>query len=409
MADETVVKPAAAAPAASTEVDYSLANPDVVTKYKDAATIAQKVLAIIEAAAVDGTTIVSLCEKGDKLIDEEVQKVYKGKKINKGISFPTTVSPADILTPYTPLSTVVEEAARTLKAGELVKIQLGAHIDGFPSIVGSTIIVANADGTTPAPTETQANLLLATHYTTELFLRLLIPPSVSTTGSTAAPAEGEKKVEKKPYTHSQINAFAKKVAETYGLSLVESTTTHMFDRNDIEAKKHIVLNPAEGFKSEGTADVGEMWGVEVALSAGSGKHKALELRPTLLKKTGTQFILKRTTSRATYSEVAKKFGAFPFSLRQLSDERTAKMGVVECVRSNVLRQYDVMGDKDGAENTRVFITTLVSKTGITKITAPTKSLLELAGDVSSKKITDEEILKILALPLNKNKNKSKKK
>jgi methionine aminopeptidase len=409
MADENVAeiteKPAAAAPAASTEVDYSLNNPAVVTKYKDAATIAQKVLAAIEEAAVDGVTIVSLCEKGDKLIDEEVQKVYKGKKITKGISFPTTISPADILTPYTPLSTVAEEAARTLKAGELVKIQLGAHIDGFPAIVGSTIIVANADGTAPAPTEAQANLLLGTHYATELFLRLLIAPTVSTTGAAAAPAEGEKKVEKKPYTHAQINSLVKKVATTYGLSIVESTTTHMFDRNDIEAKKHIVINPAEGYKSEGTAEVGEMWGVEIALSAGTGKHKALELRPTLLKKTGTNFILKRTTSRATYSEVAKKFGAFPFSLRQLSDERTAKMGVVECVRSNVLKQYDVYGDKDGAENTRVFITALVSTAGVTKITSPTKSLLDVAGEVSDKKITDEEILKILELPLNKSKPK----
>jgi hypothetical protein len=33
---------------------------------------------------VDGAKILSLCEKGDKLLDEEVGKVYKGKKISKG-------------------------------------------------------------------------------------------------------------------------------------------------------------------------------------------------------------------------------------------------------------------------------------------------------------------------------------
>lgn len=33
---------------------------------------------------VDGAKILTLCEKGDKLLDEEVAKVYKGKKISKG-------------------------------------------------------------------------------------------------------------------------------------------------------------------------------------------------------------------------------------------------------------------------------------------------------------------------------------
>lgn len=33
---------------------------------------------------MDGAKILELCEKGDKLLDEEVAKVYKGKKIAKG-------------------------------------------------------------------------------------------------------------------------------------------------------------------------------------------------------------------------------------------------------------------------------------------------------------------------------------
>ena len=35
---------------------------------------------------VEGAKIIELCEKGDKLLDEEVAKVYKGKKIAKGSS-----------------------------------------------------------------------------------------------------------------------------------------------------------------------------------------------------------------------------------------------------------------------------------------------------------------------------------
>jgi len=40
-----------------------------------------------------------------------------------GISFPTTVSPNDILTPYTPLATDATEAAVEVKSGDILKIQ----------------------------------------------------------------------------------------------------------------------------------------------------------------------------------------------------------------------------------------------------------------------------------------------
>lgn len=57
-----------------------------LTKYNDAAAIAHRVLAKVCKLATegDGATILSLCEQGDKLLEEECAKVYKGKKISKG-------------------------------------------------------------------------------------------------------------------------------------------------------------------------------------------------------------------------------------------------------------------------------------------------------------------------------------
>lgn len=37
------------------------------------------------------------------------------------------------------------------------------------------------------------------------------------------------------------------------------------------------------------------------------------------------------TSRAVFSEIQKKAGAFPFTLRALDDEKRARMGVQEAV------------------------------------------------------------------------------
>lgn len=64
--------------------DYSLNNPDTLTKYKTAAEISEKVLAAVKDLCVAGEKIVDICEKGDKLLEEEVSKVWRGKKVQKG-------------------------------------------------------------------------------------------------------------------------------------------------------------------------------------------------------------------------------------------------------------------------------------------------------------------------------------
>lgn len=67
-------------------VDYTLNNPDTLTKYKTAAQISEKVLAEVSKLVVPGSKIVEVCQQGDKLIEEEVAKVYRGKKVTKGMS-----------------------------------------------------------------------------------------------------------------------------------------------------------------------------------------------------------------------------------------------------------------------------------------------------------------------------------
>ena len=316
----------------------------------------------------EGASIVELCERGDKLLDEEVGKVYRGKKIPKGIGHCTTISPSSYVTPYTPLKSDAEESGATLKAGEVIKIQLGAQIDGFAAIVCDNVVVGGE------VTGETADLLLGTYYANELLLRLMTPPGLV--------AHGDE----------------------------ESTTIWQFEHNEIESKKKIILSPGEGVRGDGLPDVGEVWGVEVGLSLGSGKVKNNGNRTTLHRRTANTFGLKRPTSRQLLSEVVKRFGTFPFSLRQIEDEKVAKVGVVECVRGGVLRQYEVVAEKDSKPVARLFSTVAVTKNGLQRLAAP--PAIDLEKVKSDKKIEDEEILKILEQPLGKTsvkKNKKKKK
>ena len=267
----------------------------------------------------------------------------------KGFSHPTTVSPSSYVTPYTPLTSDEAEAAIEIKQNEAIKIQLGAQIDGFGAIVCDTILAGNSGEVTGR----EADLILATHYANELLLRLMVPPGLLTQGTDA---EKAKATSQKAPTQARITQLLEKVCETYECKLVESTTSWLFDRNEIESSKKIVLAPAEGTKGDGVPETSEVWGVEMGVSLGSGKVKELDQRPTLHRRTLQTYGLKRPTSRKVLSEVQKKFGTFPFSLRQLEDERDAKSGVVECVRGNVFRQYELVGDKEDAAVARLLTT-----------------------------------------------------
>ncbi|KAK3187234.1 hypothetical protein K4F52_003865 [Lecanicillium sp. MT-2017a] len=381
--------------------DYSLSNPDTLTKYKTAGQISEKVLAEVSKLCVPGAKIVEICQKGDKLMEEELAKVYRGKKVIKGFSHPTTVSPASYVTPYTPLTSDETEAALEIQPSEPIKIQLGAQIDGFGTIVCDTIL-AGKEGETI--TGRPADLILATHYANELLLRLMVPPGLLAQGTDA---EKAKATSQKAPTQAKITSLLETVCSAYECNIVESTTSWLFDHNEIEGAKKIVLAPTEGAKGDGVPETSEVWGVEMGVSLGSGKCKTLDGRATLHRRTTQTYGLKRPTSRKVLSEVQKKFGTFPFSLRQLDDERDAKSGVVECVRGNVFRQYELAGDKDGAPVGRLLTTIAITKNGITKLGGP--PALDLSKVQSDKKITDEEVLKILEQPLARNTGKKKSK
>ncbi|KAK3066448.1 hypothetical protein LTS18_001717 [Coniosporium uncinatum] len=237
-----------------------------------------------------------------------------------------------------------------------------------------------------------------------------MPPGLLAAGTEEEKAKASAQ---KQYSQSKINQMLEKVVKAYDCNVVESTTCWLFERNEIEGKKKIILNPGEGIKGEGLPEIGDVWGVEIGVSLGSGKVKTLSNRPTLHRRTTHHFGLKRPSSKATLSEIKQKFGTFPFSLRQLDDERAAKIGVLESVRGNVLRQYEVVGDKDNKPVSRLFTTIAITKNGLIRLAAPPAEDI-LSKYKSDKKIEDEEILKILEQPLAKpssakSKNKKKKK
>lgn len=120
---------------AAKDIDYTLKNPDTLTKYKLAGEISTRVLKQVTDLCLAEAKILDICIQGDKLLLEETSKVYKGKNVSKGIGFPTSLSVNHVAAHFSPLPSD-PEAQRTLRNGDLLKISLGAQIDGFGAILG---------------------------------------------------------------------------------------------------------------------------------------------------------------------------------------------------------------------------------------------------------------------------------
>ena len=128
------------------EASNDLSNADIVTKYRTAGDIVNKTLLAVVAAVKPGVKAVDLCNIGDTTVEEATSKIYnqkkEGKKIEKGTAFPTCVSVNNCVGHYSPL---LSEDKVVLAEGDLVKIDLGVHVDGYVAVVAHTLLCTDGD------------------------------------------------------------------------------------------------------------------------------------------------------------------------------------------------------------------------------------------------------------------------
>ena len=121
-----------------------------------------------------GSKIVELCAYGDKTIYEELGNVYNKKAIFKGLAFPTCISVNELCAYNSPL----QDDTSAIKEGDLVKIELGAHIDGYPGFVAHTFVV-QSDAKAPVEGK-KADVVLAAYKAAQAAIRLIKPGNTNT-------------------------------------------------------------------------------------------------------------------------------------------------------------------------------------------------------------------------------------
>merc|ERR1712126_397210 len=360
----------------------TIADDLVVTKYKMAAEIVNKVLKGLVTKCTAEASVRDLCILSDKQLAEETAKAFKkDKKVQKGIAFPTCISVNNVICHYSPL---VSEPDTVLADGDMVKVDLGAHIDGYIAVVAHTLVVGESKDNLISGRK--ADAMLAAHSASEAALRLVKPGNET----------------------YEVTETVSKIADAFKCKPVEGMLSHQLEQNKIDGEKTIIQNPSEAQRKEHEKyefELHEVYAVDVLISTGEGQGREKNAKITIYKKTEDTYMLKMKTSREFFSKVSKQFGTMPFNLRSMDDEKKARMGVVECVTHKLIEPFQVLFDKEGAHVAQYKFTVLLMPNGPHKITGLP---FDEALYKSEKSLEDGEILKLLKTTANPKAAKKKK-
>ncbi|CCE80190.1 Piso0_003292 [Millerozyma farinosa CBS 7064] len=369
--------------------NYTVANPDVITKYKTAGDITNRVLKQVRDLAKDGSKLFDICSKGDELLEEELSKVYNSKKaskISKGIAFPTTVNPNNIPAHLSPVS-AEDEANLELKNGDVVNVMLGVQIDGFPSIAAETFVVGESKES--PVTGHKADLLHAAWKASEAAIRTFQPNN----------------------RNWDVTNIVDKVVKYYDCTALESMLTHNQERNVLYGPKEVILNPTKENKNQIDTfrfEENEVYGLDILVSTSAdGKVKPAQYATSLYKLTGSTYSLKLKLSHQVLGELKEKsHGPFPININKLSDVRKARSGLIESVNHSIVLPYDIVTEKDGEYVAQFFTTFAITKNGIVKFTSPS---FDAELYKTEKTLGDEAITQLISEPLKKSAKKKKSK
>ncbi|KAL2912335.1 hypothetical protein HK105_208182 [Polyrhizophydium stewartii] len=369
-----------------TEENDNELTPQTVTKYQAAGEVANKALAAVIEAAVDGARVLDLCTLGDaKIIELTKASFTKDKKMQKGIAFPTCVSPASVVCHLSPLVSD-PEADIKIKTGDLVRVELGAHFDGFIAQVAHTFVVG-ASKDAPV-TGRKADVIQAAYAAAEAAIRLIKPGN----------------------TNWEVTDTIGKITHEFECTPVEGMTTHQILRNVLDGPKQVILNPSEQHRKEfpdATFAEGEAYSIDILVSTGEGKSRSLDTRTTVYKRNADQtYQLKMKTSRAVFSQIVKDHGTMAFTLRALEDEKKGRMGILECTTHGLVTPYPVLHEKDGVDLAHFMFTVLLMPNGPLKISSFPFDQDVIKSDHAVKK---QELVDLLAQPVRAAKKKAAKK
>jgi curved DNA binding protein len=313
-------------------LSYEQLNSANLDKYKIAGEIASKSLNLIIPKIVPNAIISELCKESDDYILSELDKIYK--KLPKGIAFPTSISKNHMAGYFSPLLTDPIK----IEDGDLIKIELGVHIDGFPALIAYTVLVTESS---EKITDKRANVLTAVAEASRKIAQIM----------------------KTKKTNTDVRNILTECAEKYNCNLLSFDSEHILTpgifsyqisqnvingENDSWAEDvhQFILakdNPNYSFTQiESAFEKDEVYAIDIAMSTGSGKIIERDYYTTIYQRDPT--VVKNLRVDAGRFALSKFTSKFPQNVR---DEFSAKMklGASVCMSEQLIKSYPVLCEK----------------------------------------------------------------
>ena len=321
------------------EEDTTIANSDVVMRYKKAAQWANEVLAEVAKKAEVDASVKELCAMGDKLIMQKVATLFKGAE--KGIAMPTCVNVNGIVAHCNGTEGDVK-----IQLNDIVRIDLGVHVDGYSAMVATTVHVTATGELNPESREAQC--IAVGHQIMEAAVRQLRPGHSTT----------------------DVADLIEKMAAHYGLNPVEGVLSHQVKRYIVDGFKTIPPKASTEHKvHEYPIEPNTVWALDLVLTTGKGNRlKEKDMKPCIFKASiDSQYEPKLEAAFATRGEIQTRFQYFPFSVAALELPK-ARLGMSELNKHGVTAPLPVLYEKDGEIVVHIKSTVLVTAKKIEKVT-----------------------------------------
>ena len=322
---------------------------DNLEKYKIGGQIVVKVINNLIKKSRVNVDIYELCLIGNEMLIQELKKIFKKKKFKygRGIAFPTCISINNNAGYYIP------NERKLINDGDVLKIELGVHLDGFPSIMCKTILVCENENDHLI----KKNLIDTINKSAKDVLKMLKDGLIN------------KEIIKKLEKNSEENNFNLLTCNGKYMHC-PGVITYQISQNNIDGKTEddddddqlIIPRMNETFDFEmGDIELteNEVYCFDIGMSTGNGKLDLDDDFCKIYKRNIDKFYnLKLKTSKEVLRQFKNNY--FPINVSKLINSRF-KMGLNECINNNLIESYPSMVDNKNEIVARIKFTVVIRR------------------------------------------------
>jgi methionyl aminopeptidase len=272
---------------------------------------------------------------GEKVIDIVSSTEAKIRELNGFCAFPVNLCINNTAAHYT---SPIKDDGIEINEGDIVKIDLGVHIEGF--IVDTAFTVSfNED-------ELLENIIQATEVALDA-AKMMVKPKANT---------------------RDIGKKIETIVKGFKYNPIKELGGHQIERWTVHGKKQL---PELGSQGGDIMEVGEVFSIEIFASNGEGSvHNTNNSYIFELNPYAGRVPLRRKTSKQLLGFINKNYKTLPFADRWLAKEFRlgVSFGLQELVQQGKLQSHYVLAEKKGIYVAQIEETVIVTDEGFVQLT-----------------------------------------